>query len=155
MKIIGIRAPSAAVKQVWLVLKSRGTDAMKTKVVVLGVIKNKNKKIFSKMKSVFRHQESQRKYIDITPDDDDEIISCTEVVEQIPHALLESETPCDKFPTNSVSAVTELGPRLSTCSMEDQIDSLAEDFIRRFRSQMILQKQNSFQRYRDMLDRSV
>lgn len=178
MKIEG--APSV-VKHVWSVLsglvKSKSNavkgkaahDAMKAKVVVLGLINNK--KIFGtishKMNSLFGHEESQKPYssnnnMPLTVYDDfapaDEMPcevreQCDQELEYPSHAILDSEKPCDEFPRNYVS-VTE-GPRMSTCSMEDEIDILAEDFISRFRKQMLLQKQNSFQRYREMLDRSV
>ncbi|KAK1320024.1 hypothetical protein QJS10_CPB04g00052 [Acorus calamus] len=40
-------------------------------------------------------------------------------------------------------------------SLEDEIDHVADVFIRRFHKQMRLQKQESFKRYQEMLDRSV
>lgn len=181
-------APSV-VKQEWSVLsgllksksssvKGKAAHVMKSKVAVLGHIKNKkifglikSKKIFGaisgKMNSLFGHEEKQRQYSSDNnmalmayhasqPDDER---SC-EVLQQgepglecLVNALLESDLPTDN-PRNCVSVIVE-GQRMSTCSVEDEIDVLAEDFIRRFRSQMVLQQQNSFQRYREMLDRGV
>ena len=162
-----IEGASSVVKQVWSVLsgelksklnavKGKAAHGMKAKVVVLGLINNK--KIFGaishKMNSLFGHEESQSHNMDLTVlyhvfAADDEIIPC-EVLQLCEQELDRSHSD---NPRNSVS-VTQ-GPRISTCSGEDQIDILAEDFIRRFRSQMVLQKQNSFQRYREMLDRRV
>jgi len=138
-------------------VKGKAAHAMKAKVAVLGVIKNK--KIFCsishKMNSMFGHEGSQSHnmqpftgYLDYAADEMPcEVLQhCKQELEYLSHALLESETP-------SVSVIE--GPPMSTCSVEDEIDILAEAFIERFRSQMNLQKQNSFQRYREMLDRSV
>lgn len=164
------------VRQVWSVLssvlksksttvKGKAAHALKTKIAVLGLIKNK--KIFGaishKMNSLFGLEESRRQYSSdnntaltmyyaLAPVDE---IPCEDLqereqeLEHLSHAILESESPSDN-PTNSVSAIES-----SRMSTEHEIDILAEDFIRRFRSQMLLQKQNSFQRYREMLDRSV
>ncbi|XP_058103703.1 uncharacterized protein LOC131247418 [Magnolia sinica] len=43
----------------------------------------------------------------------------------------------------------------SDFSLEDEIDHVADLFIRRFHRQMKMQKQESFKRYQEMLDRSV
>ncbi|XP_077228111.1 uncharacterized protein LOC143861100 [Tasmannia lanceolata] len=43
----------------------------------------------------------------------------------------------------------------SEFSLEDEIDHVADVFIRRFKRQMQMQKQESFKRYQDMLDRSA
>jgi len=160
------------VRQVWSVLstvlksksntvKGKTAHALKTKIAVLGLIKNK--KIFGaishKMNSLFGLEESRGHYssdnntfapVDEIPCED--LQEREQELEHLSHAILESESPSDN-PRNSVSAIES--SRMSTCLAEDEIDILAETFIRRFRSQMLLQKQNSFQRYREMLDRSV
>lgn len=190
-------APSV-VKQEWSVLsgllksksssvKGKAAHVMKSKVAVLGHIKNKkifglikSKKIFGaisgKMNSLFGHEEKQRQYSSDNnmalmayhasqPDDErfcEVLQQCEPGLECLVNALLESDLPTDN-PRNSVSVIVEgqrmstcsEGQRMSTCSVEDEIDILAEDFIRRFRSQMVLQQQNSFQRYQEMLDRGV
>lgn len=167
------------VRQVWSVMssvlkeksntvKGKVAHTMKTKISVLGLIKNK--KIFGaishKMNSLFGLEENEglyssdsnrslTKYYASTPVDEmpcEALQQCEQELEHLSHAILESESPSEN-PTDSVSAIEST--RMSTCSVEDEIDILAEDFIRRFRSQMLLQKQNSFQRYREMLDRSV
>jgi len=167
------------VRQVWSVLssvlksksnavKGKAAHAMKTKIVVLGLIKNK--KVFAaishKMNSLFGLEDSQGQYSSdnntsltmyyaSTPVDE---MPCEafqhreEELGRLSHAILESESSSGN-PRNCLSAIES--SRMSTCSVEDEIDTLAEDFIKRFRSQMLLQKQNSFQRYREMLERSV
>lgn len=181
-------APSV-VKQEWSVLsgllksksssvKGKAAHVMKSKVAVLGHIKNKkifglikSKKIFGaisgKMNSLFGYEEKQRQYSSDNnmalmayhasqPDDErfcEVLQQCEPGLEGLVNALLESDLPTDN-PRNSVSVIVE-GQGMSTCSVEDEIDILAEDFIRRFRSQMVLQQQNSFQRYEEMLDRGV
>jgi len=149
-------------------VKGKTAHALKTKIAILGHIKNK--KIFGaishKMNSLFGLEESRGNYssdnntalttyyafapVDEIPCED--LQEREQELEHLSHAILESESPSDN-PRNSVSAIES--SRMSTCPAEDEIDILAETFIRRFRSQMLLQKQNSFQRYREMLDRSV
>lgn len=167
------------VRQVWSVLssvlksksnavKGKAAHAMKTKIVVLGLIKNK--KIFAaishKMNSLFGLEDSEGQYSSdnntsltmyyaSTPVDEmpcEDLQHCEQELGHLSHAIHDSEWPSDNS-RNYVSAIES--SRMSTCSVEDEIDILAEDFIKRFRSQMLLQKQNSFQRYRDMLERSV
>lgn len=81
---------------------------------------------------------------------------CEQELDYLSHALFETDQTPAGNPRNSVS-VADGG--MSTCSdvsqLEDEIDILADAFIRRFRTQMYLQKQDSFERYRAMLNRSV
>lgn len=174
---IGV-APSV-VKQVWSVLsgvlksksdalKGKAAHTMKAKVAVLGLIKNK--KIFGaishKMNSLFGHEECQSHssnnmaltvyHASAANEMPCEVLQHSEQeLDYLSHALFDSETPAEN-PANSVCVAEG---RRSTCSemgqLENEIDILADAFIRRFRNQMYLQKQDSFERYREMLNRSV
>lgn len=176
MKIGG--AP-AVVRQVWSVVsgvlkskssvvKGKAAHAMKSKIAVLGLIKNKKLyvAISQKMNSLFGHEESQSYssnnmaltvyHASASDEMPCEVLQqCEQQLDYLSEAPSESDTPL----VSTINSVCVTEDRLCRYSdvgqLEDEIDILADAFIRRFRAQMYLQKQDSFKRYRDMLNRSV
>ncbi|GLJ46074.1 hypothetical protein SUGI_0970620 [Cryptomeria japonica] len=161
-----MEASTNFVKQVWSVvrgvvktkstaLKDRATDVMKSKLVALGLVKNKKifKAICHKMNVLFHAEKEEN-------NDNMALAVCAPSaaeakyepaeLDYLSHTLFES-------PRNSISSM--LDGRLSTCTdlveLEDEIDDLADIFIKRFHAQMRFQKQSSFKRYQEMLNRGV
>ncbi|OVA09726.1 Protein of unknown function DUF761 [Macleaya cordata] len=94
---------------------------------------------------------NQSYYYDDDDDDDDEKYP------DLTHSLFDSDGDEFDDQTGSVidlvrNAKEEDGENFS---LEDEIDHVADLFIRRFHRQMRLQKQESFKRYQEMLERSV
>ncbi|XP_042500845.1 uncharacterized protein LOC122078783 [Macadamia integrifolia] len=93
----------------------------------------------------------QKVYYD---DDDDKYPDLT-------HSLFESEEGEDELDLGDpVGSVIDLvrnhrNEGGEDFKLEDQIDQVADLFIMRFHRQMKMQKQESFKRYREMLERSV
>ncbi|KAL9458108.1 hypothetical protein AB3S75_007043 [Citrus x aurantiifolia] len=54
-----------------------------------------------------------------------------------------------------IDLVKKSKPEGEEFRLEDEIDHLADLFIQRFHRQILMQKQLSFKRYQDMLDRSA
>ncbi|XP_043724122.1 uncharacterized protein LOC122671091 [Telopea speciosissima] len=88
-------------------------------------------------------------------DDDDKYPDLT-------HSLFESEAEGEDEldlgePGGSVIDLVRncRGDQGENFKLEDEIDQVADLFIRRFHRQMKMQKQESFKRYREMLERSV
>eukprot|EP01018_Ginkgo_biloba_P017889 Gb_28400 [translate_table: standard] len=176
---------SALVKQLWSVLssvlksksnavKGKAADAMKCKVVMLGLMKNKKMfgAISHRVNAMFSagHEEDGRSS---SKDEQNALTVYRATTDVMPstqqhcereeldrflstHRIFDS----DQSPGNNDQSMAiipaDLG-RMSEVSLqlEEEIDSLADAFIKRFHSQMRLQKLHSFKRYQEMLDRSV
>lgn len=88
-------------------------------------------------------------YSDDDADDDDD-----DKYPDLTHSLFD-ELEFDDGSGSVVDLVRNSREDASNFNLEDEIDHVADVFIRRFRRQMQLQKQESFKRYKEMLDRSL
>lgn len=155
---------AALLKKVWSVVKShtdvlkdKSAAVIKTKAVLLGLLKNKKmlRAISHRMRTVFHsHEDEESNSMALTVYQPS---SCEEKyepeIDYLTHTLFDS----DDNPRNSVALI--LDGRISTSmdakQLEEEIDGLADVFIRRFHAQMRMQKSDSFKQYEDMLRRSV
>ncbi|KAH9328507.1 hypothetical protein KI387_000615 [Taxus chinensis] len=159
------------VKQIWSAvrgavktksnsLKEKAADAMKAKVVVLGLIKNKKifKTIRHKMDVLFHSHQEEESRNSMALAVFGPAAAFEEKFDLHPAELDYLSNTVLELPRNSICSMLADGP-ISACTdlaeLEDEIDDLADIFIRRFHAQMRFQKQSSFKLYQEMLDRSV
>nr|DAD34034.1 TPA_asm: hypothetical protein HUJ06_004674 [Nelumbo nucifera] len=144
------------VKAKSLAIKSK-TSAMKTRLIIFSLLKNKKVLLasISHKLHALTAQQDKRQDKDEMDDQSQATIefnsranevhpnpSCTELV-KVDGEEEEEEDEDDKYPD------------LTHSLLEDEIDHVADLFIKRFHRQMKMQKQESFKRYQEMLERSV
>ncbi|KAF6168721.1 hypothetical protein GIB67_013103 [Kingdonia uniflora] len=169
---------SMFLKQVISMLKNKAR-AMKTRLVILSLLKNKRLLIGSISNKI--HALLGQEHKEDVGDQSNAIViynamvndsnanpSCThEVLEEddegddnypdLRHSLFDSDGDDYDDQTGSVIDIVRNSKEEEgeDFILEEEIDHVADLFIRRFHRQMKLQKQESFKRYQDMLDRSV
>ncbi|RWW14507.1 hypothetical protein BHE74_00013180 [Ensete ventricosum] len=174
----------AMVKAKSMAVKSK-TSALKTRLLVLGLLHNKkvlmkaiNHKIHALMgqergeggahsadeqnKAIVLYDAAAKNEALPSPtsaepsycDDDDD-----DNYPDLRHSLFDMEDEDDEELVNTTGSVVDLVRNSredgSEFSLEDEIDHVADVFIRRFHRQMRLQKLESFKRYQEMLQRSA
>jgi len=171
-----VKAKSMAVKN--------KTSAIKTRLLVFGLLRNKKllmSAISNKIHALMGQEkegegeqsaQDNSKAIVLYNADKDEASpnqNYTESVEpdeeddypDLRHSLfdMEDEDDDDDELGNGTGSVIDLVKNSreegADFRLEDEIDLVADVFIRRFHRQMKMQKQESFKRYREMLERSV
>ncbi|PIA41307.1 hypothetical protein AQUCO_02200007v1 [Aquilegia coerulea] len=165
---------TSVIKAKSLAVKSK-TSAMKTRLIIFSLLKNK-KVLMSTISHKIHVLLGQDDKKDDGDNDHNKAIVLyksqfnTELVESM---RAEEEDEDDKYPdlrhslfdsdgdefddqTGSViDLVRNAKEEGEDFSLEDEIDHVADLFIRRFHRQIKMQKQESFKRYQDMLERSV
>ncbi|XP_068666604.1 uncharacterized protein [Aristolochia californica] len=156
------------------------TNSMRARLIVFGLLKNK--KVFlpafsHKIHALLGNDKSDKKekdedlskalvVYDVKPNEAPSGNYCTEfaLVDEddddddkypdLTHSLFD-ELEFDTGTESVVDLVKSCRKDASDFSLEDEIDHVADVFIRRFHKRMQMQKQESFKRYKEMLDRSV
>ncbi|CBI21241.3 hypothetical protein VitviT2T_022099 [Vitis vinifera] len=163
-----------------LALKSK-TSALKTRLLVFSLLRNKKvlmASISHKLHALVGQQEKteddQSKAIVVYNAMANESLSspvCTELVQMEDYYGYDEEEGDEKYPdlTHSlfdsgeeqevggsvIEMVKNSKEQGENFVLEDEIDQVADLFIKRFHKQMRIQKQQSFKRYQEMLERSV
>lgn len=165
-----------------LALKSK-TSALKTRLLVFSLLRNKKvlmASITNKLHALVGQQEKteadESKAIVVYNDLANESLCSpmgTELVQMADYYGYDEEEGDDKYPdlTHSLFNLEEEEEEEAGGSvidmvrntkeqgedfvLEDEIDQVADLFIKRFHKQMRIQKQQSFKRYKEMLERSV
>ncbi|CAL9119800.1 unnamed protein product [Musa textilis] len=171
----------AMVKAKSMAVRSK-TSALKTRLLVLGLLHNKKvlmKAINHKIHALMGQErgdggahsaEEQNKAIVLYDAAKNEALPSPTSAEpsycddddnypDLRHSLFDMEDEDDEELVNTTGSVVDLVRNSredgSEFSLEDEIDHVADVFIRRFHRQMRLQKLESFKRYQEMLQRSV
>lgn len=161
-------------KHLWAVVKEKSNglkdkaDAMKTKVLLLGFLKNKNilEAISSKVTwphrwNIIKHRLSGKFKLTGHHHTND---TAEHVTSQDQQQLQELELlfggtsdSAAESPRNSPAAASINSSKCGTPEIKSdhEIDKIASAFIKRFHNQMKLQKQQSYKTYQAMLARSV
>ncbi|XP_043703419.1 uncharacterized protein LOC122653592 [Telopea speciosissima] len=193
---------SSVVKAKSLALKNK-TSAIKTRLIILSMLKNKKvllSSIAHKLHALVPGQQDDSYKIKISREDADDQSSCsnnnnaivlfnsmanqlhsnpiftelimTKVEEEneenqeedeypdLTHSLFDSEEPDELDLADPGSSVIDLVRNSKELEgenfkLEDEIDHVADLFIRKFHRQIKMQKLDSFKRYQEMLERSV
>ncbi|KAF9618086.1 hypothetical protein IFM89_000037 [Coptis chinensis] len=171
---------SSIAKAKSLAVKSK-TSAIRTRLIVFSLLKNKKLLMSTISHKIHALLGQDHKNEDNNDDQSKSIVlynatsgnmspTCTELVEQ---QQVQEEEDDDKYPDLRHSLFDSDGEEFDdqtgsvidlvrnskedgeNFSLEDEIDHVADLFIRRFHRQIKLQKLDSFKRYQDMLDRST
>ena len=179
-KIVSVITAMAKAKS--LALKSK-TSALKTRLLVFSLLRNKKvlmASISHKLHALVGQQEKteddKSKVIVVYNAMANESLSsaaCRELVQMEDYYGYDEEEGNDKYPdlTHSlfdlgeeeeeeaggsvIEMVKNSKEQGENFVLEDEIDQVADLFIKRFHKQMRIQKQLSFKRYQEMLERSV
>ncbi|KAF6163035.1 hypothetical protein GIB67_011256 [Kingdonia uniflora] len=153
---------SSIAKAKTLALKNKAR-AMKTRLVILSLLKNKRLLIGSISNKI--HALLGQEHKEDVGDQSNAIViynamvndSNANLVALMRHSLFDSDGDDYDDQTGSVIDIVRNSKEEEgeDFILEEEIDHVADLFIRRFHRQMKLQKQESFKRYQDMLDRSV
>ncbi|KAK1295001.1 hypothetical protein QJS10_CPA16g00762 [Acorus calamus] len=160
------------VKSKSMAMKSK-TSEVKTRLIIFGLLRNKKllmTTISHKLQALTGHHHHEKRVVlynsataaaltetsgyclvNCADDDDDEYPDLT-------HTLFDEGGDIDDDDDGDGSAIDYVRNTREDSkefSLEDEIDHVADVFIRRFHKQMRLQKQESFKRYQEMLDRSA
>ncbi|XP_068661254.1 uncharacterized protein [Aristolochia californica] len=171
---------TSLIKSKSMVVKNK-TNAMRARLIILGLLKNKKDllpAIAHKIHALLGHDkgdnneknEDQSKalvvydvksneapssnyctglaLLDEDDDDDDDKYP------DLTHSLFD-ELEFDNGTDSVIDLVKSCREDASDFSLEDEIDHVADVFIRRFHKRMLMQKLESFKRYKEMIDRSA
>ncbi|KAL0903713.1 hypothetical protein M5K25_028110 [Dendrobium thyrsiflorum] len=136
----------AILKAKSMAVKSKAS-AVKTRFIIFKLLHDKNALIgvFPRKKNELSFEEEQAnpnpKTIILHNEDDNETVECVEEK----HNNLQDEAEFDG----------DFGERDEEFDLEDEIDQAADLFIRKFHKEMMIQKQESFKMYQEMLARGV
>ncbi|ERN06351.1 hypothetical protein AMTRI_Chr06g191450 [Amborella trichopoda] len=160
LSVIGslVKAKSSSVKH--------KAEAIKTRLIVFGLLRN-NKKVFTTISHKIHHllgqDDDQCKAIVVynsmaleptselcfnKPEEDEEYPDLT-------HSLFDSEDTELENPGQSAIDLVKQSVNTADFKLEDEIDHVADLFIKRFHKRIEMQKQQSFKRYEEMLNRSA
>ncbi|XP_031288233.1 uncharacterized protein LOC116146943 [Pistacia vera] len=167
-----------------LALKTK-TRAIKTRLIIFSLLRNKKimmSSISDKLRVLMgqQHEDKTKQDGDDQPEGNNAIVlynamsheslpnpSHTEFLDydydydnnkypDLTHSLFEAEDLDSEDPGGSViDLVKNSKPEGEEFKLEDEIDHVADLFIKRFHRQMRIQKQLSFKRYQEMLERST
>ncbi|KAJ0111117.1 hypothetical protein Patl1_02498 [Pistacia atlantica] len=160
-----------------LALKTK-TRAIKTRLIIFSLLRNKKimmSSISDKLRVLMgqQHEDKTKQDGDDQPEGNNAIVlynaipSHTQFLDydydydnnkypDLTHSLFEAEDLDFEDPGGSViDLVKNSKPEGEEFKLEDEIDHVADLFIKRFHRQMRIQKQLSFKRYQEMLERST
>lgn len=160
------------VKHLWSVVREKSSDlkdkadAMKTKLLLLGFLKNKNilgaisSKVTWPHRWNIKHRLSGKFKLGghHSASDIGELSSQDQQLQEIEFLFGGASDSAAASPRNSPAAAASINS--SKCGTpeiksDNEIDKIASAFIKRFHKQMKLQKQQSYKTYQAMLARSV
>ncbi|KAM0947144.1 hypothetical protein DsansV1_C08g0083031 [Dioscorea sansibarensis] len=159
------------VKAKSLALKSK-TNALKTRLIIFSLLQNKrvlmtaiSHKIHALMGEEKGEQEKDDEECSRSDGEhscNDEVLnsfSCLERDENTGETErlveLEEDEVLDNGEGSAADFVRSFRKNDTEFNLEDEIDHVADVFIKRFHSQMRMQKQESFKRYQEMLERGL
>ncbi|KAH7663975.1 hypothetical protein IHE45_14G091300 [Dioscorea alata] len=162
-----VKAKSAA-------LKSK-TNALKTRLIILSLLQDKRvlmTAISHKIHALMGEKEKEKEEKEEKDDEEcgsdgehsciDKLLNCLSCLERDENT---GETEClvepeedeevDNGEGSAADFVRSFRKNDSEFNLEDEIDHVADVFIKRFHNQMRMQKQESFKRYQEMLERGL
>ncbi|TXG48990.1 hypothetical protein EZV62_024865 [Acer yangbiense] len=158
-----------------LAIKNK-TNAAKARLIMLSLMKNKKVlmgSISNKIHNLLGHQTSHREDNDVVEDQSKAIVlhnavephsssSCTQYVydddkyPDLTHSLFdEEEFEFDDQGGSIIDIVRNSKEEGENFSLEEEIDHVADLFIKRFHKQIKLQKLESFKRFQEMIARGL